>query len=517
MAEDLKVFPVKDLSQGIFSEVAPIQIPPGGAQPGTNNAIWLNGYLRPRPGMGLKYGGGSPAPAAVKSLPIYKSPNQPDILFRMRYDSISSYSLESLIAFSPEISTTWSLNAANLNQAPGGYHLPWCNFSNKMFIAGLVDTIAYNGPTFTVESQQPNAAFKIPKNAMIVAAGDSRLFIADHTNPDTNIRVPHRLSWSDFGAPYTWNGGEGAGTSGFLDLPRDSRAITGVVSNSAGLMVFTARETYFGVFVGLPEVYEIRGYTNNVGCLSHETIRSYKDGSYIWLGDDNVYMGAPGQQAIPIGDKIRIRMQQVCRLDWMYKSFAVIDHFNNLYHLVCPSSTTNDLTLMFTLNIKSGAWWEGNFPNFSLCCGAEFRPNDWKGEPIMSGAIGKVLDLGFEYRRDIGLPFSVDWVSGVVAADQISQGVKVASMQWVRSQAVRDGVESAQLDYKLYGSTGLDNWIETSVDQPQVFDGSNNNRAYSSGKIESENFYAKVSGISDTFPLIAKMEVGFVPTPGSVR
>lgn len=515
MASDLRIFPVKDLSQGIFSEVAPIQIPPGGAQPGTNNAIWLNGYLRPRPGMGLKYGGGS-GTTAIKSLPIYKQPNQPDTIFRMREDSPSSFTLDSLVAFTPS-STTWVQHASGRDQAVGAYHLPWCNFSNKLFIAGLEYTLGFNGAAFTVDSQQPNATFKIPKNAKIVAAGDSRLFIADHDNPDTNTRVPHRLSWSDFGAPYTWNGGTGGGTSGFLDLPRDSRDITGVVSNSAGLMIFTARETYFGVFVGPPEVYEIRGYTNNVGCLSHETIRSYKDGSYIWLGDDNVYMGAPGQQSIPIGDKIRIRMQKVCRLDWMYKSFAIIDHFNNLYHLVCPSVTTSDLTIMFTLNIKSGAWWESNFPNFSLCCGAEFRPNDWKGEPILSGALGKVLDLGFEYRSDIGLPFSVDWVSGVVASDQIAQGLATASMQWIRSQADRDGIESARLDYKLYGSTGLDNWIETLVDQPQTFDGSNNNRAYSSGKIESENFYAKVSGTSDSFPLIAKMEVGFVPTPGAVR
>lgn len=514
---DLKRFPIENLSQGILVDRNITQIPPGGAQ-SSLNFIWVDGYLRPRQGFGTRYSNGDANQniGYIFSIPVFTRPNLPDTLCRVNYTASLGLSFQVQSSFSSTTSI-WNTIASGFSQSAYGYHYPWCNFKNRLYVAGLAETHQFDGTFWvTLESQQTDIPLKCPSNANIVSSGDGRIFMADVVERGSGIRVAHRLCWSDLLRAQVWNGGDGGGSSGFIDLPRDSRAITGLVTATSGLMIFTAKDTYFGAFTGSPKVYDLRGVVNNVGCVSHETIRPYRDGAYIWLGDDNVYMGAPGQIPTPIGDKIRNRIKQKCRLDHMYKSFAVIDYDNNLYHLFTPdgpsateSGSVN--TRMFTCNLKTSSWWEAEV-GYAFYAASQFRESDWTSRMLTGGYQGLVCDMGFDYLNDLNLPIAGLWASGVISADKLfGQQAEQASFQWARVHAIRPDGTLDNVGFKFWGSQGLDQFRSVTP-AVQTLDSTDARKLATSERLDAENFYVEVSfATAQQCPHIARIDTGFIP------
>lgn len=513
--------PLDDLSGGVRSDVSTLQIPPGSCQPGSKNIYWTSGYLQPRPGMLNTFCASEATSGEIVSVIVSReyslaSNGYVDALSRIRKSS-GTYTYEKETGRNPQ---TW----ASPTIAPGCFTLPkgvphfsWDNFAGKTYVAGFQELIEISPSTGAalVHSFQSVNSLKPPQYPSIVVAGDQRLFLADCYDRMEGAYIPSRIYWSGSILPRVWRGGPGGGTSGYIDLPRNTKRITGVVASTAGLMVFTDNEVYFGYYAGIPLGYVFRGFINGVGCSSHETIKPYRDGSYIWLGGDNVYIGVPGQSPVAIGDKIRLRLREVCDESRLRESFAVLDMERNLYHLFVPSSSSpNGLLVGFTLNIRQGSWWENEFV-FPIKCGASIQLGLWDNRFLLGSTDSRVFDFNKEASLDISTPFPVDFTSGAITARTITGGAcEMASFQWARLHSLHNDVDPQQLDYTFWATIGLDNWTGQSSVDLQVVDGTPN-KVSSSARIQGEHFCLQLSS-SDArnFPPTSKIDLGFIPLAG---
>lgn len=513
-----------DLSSGIRSDISPLNIPLGGAQTGTTNLIWLNGFLRPRAGMGTTFAVSEPQLnlGEVRAMPIYRtysSPEYTDKLSRVRKQTSGGiYVFETEVSRNPQV---WSIPTTTVGafSAPRNYpHITWANFRGDLFIAGFNELLKFNpstGVTF-VHSAQPVGALKPPQSPGIVVAGDSRLFLADCYDQFETANVPGRLYWSDSLLPHVWNGGEGSGSSGYMDLPRNNRSITGLIVSSAGLVAFTDREMYLGYFVGMPKVYEFRGVTNGVGCVSHETIRPYRDGSYIWLGGDNVYIGVPGQMPVAIGDKIRNRLREIAVESRLREAFASIDIEQNLYHLYLPGSgSSSGLVKCLTCNIRSGSWWEADLSQ-SMKCTSEISLGPWDNRLLLGTTDCRCLELSYSTATDAGTVYPTTFKTGVIAVKTVfGQAAEIADFQWARVHATQEGLTSQELGFRFFGSIGLDNWLSDTAIQKQTVDGTPDH-VYASGRRSGENLYLELFTLdARQFPASSRIDLGMIPQGGT--
>ena len=516
-----RVFPLEDLSLGIDTSTSSVNAPPGSSQEGTNNLIWLNGFLRPRAGLTDKHAVSDASTGEVVSMPIYREYSSPasayiDKLARIRKNG-SSYTLETEVSINPQVWST--VSSGSLLSSPRGYpHITWTNFKGKLYIAGFDKLLEFSpgGGLVSVASQQAVTVLQPQQSPGIVAAGDARLFIADCYDQFSGQQVPGRVCWSDFNNARIWNGGEGGASSGSLDLPRLNRSVTGLAVGSSGLMIFTERETYLGSFVGSPKTYALGGYINNVGCVSHETIRAYRNGSYVWLGDDNVYIGAPGQMPQAIGDQIRLRIRKAVNLAELARSTAHIDIANNLYHLFLPAVGNSNLTKVFTFNFKKPGWWEGEL-TLPVKCSSELRLGPWEYDHLLGGTAGKCYTSSYSYSRDLTTNFEARFKTSVMSSKNLFQGrAELASYDWARVHASRPDNLTDSLSYVFWGSNGLDSWESKASLQTQDLDGSDDKIAVSQ-RLQKENFYLELYNTdARQFPFISRIEFGATPM-GNVR
>lgn len=516
-----RVFPIEDLSLGIDTSISSINSPPGSSQEGTNNLVWLNGFLRPRAGLTNKHAVNDNSTGEVVSMPIYREYSSPasayiDKLSRIRKNG-STYTFETETGINPQ---TWSVvTSGSLFNSPRGYpHITWTNFKGRLYIAGFSQLLEFTpgGGLVSVASQQPVTVLQPQQSPAIVAAGDARLFIADCYDQFGSQQVPGRVCWSDINNARIWNGGEGGASSGYFDLPRLNRSVTGMAVGSSGLLIFTERETYLGSFVGSPKTYALGGYINNVGCVSHETIRAYRNGAYVWLGDDNVYIGAPGQMPQPIGDQIRLRIRKVANLAELGRSVAHIDIANNLYHLYLPAAGNTNLTKVFTFNFKNPGWWEGELA-LPVKCTSELRLSPWSYDHLLGGTTGKCYTPDYAAAIDMTTPYEARLKTSVMSSKNLFQGrAELASYDWARVHASRPDNSTDSLSYTFWGSNGLDVWESKQALQTQNIDGTDDKVAVSQ-RLQRENFYLEIYNTdARQFPHISRIEFGATPM-GNVR
>lgn len=391
-----------------------------------------------------------------------------------------------------------------------------CNWKGQFwFTVGNGEMMYWDatGGLNTVASLQTDVSLQIFDKPRIVVAGDARLFIADCENESdgSGVRVPYRVGWCDMLNGGVWKGGVGDGSSGYVDLAKNSTPVTGLYYSNSSLLVFKPDSIYMGFSVGPPKQYDFKEIITGIGCVSHATIKLYREGLLCWLGDDNIYIGGFNRQPQVVGDRIRPRLREVIQLSSISKARAVIDRQNHIYHLFLPDAGDypGQVVRTFSINLKNGSWWEGAFnADINITDGMEYRDEPWSNQQLLANSDGRIFSYSFSNTSDLGTPFSTTWTSGVLSVKQFAKTSDQASFQMVRIISP-NALTSMAMQLSMSIGKGLDRF-ETSIYGTQTIDGTSN--LYTSGRPKSGET-AKISiftADSVHMPKIASIGVGAI-------
>lgn len=502
----LKVMGIQDLGHGLRTDVNLFDIPSGGCA-ACQNVIWSDGYLRARPGLAEIYGPYPFGGNSICHLALYSDFSANVTLMAVTRPTANTLNV---YKYSGGVWAAVSLGLAGDSNIP----ITSCNFKGYWYMTtGAGDLYRYDGTTWaSVQSLQSVARFKIFDRPRIVVAGDSRLFIAGcYTTNDGTASgsfVPYRVAWSDFLLGETWGGGTGGGSSGFVDLAQDSAPVSGLYYSNSSLLAFKPNSIYLGFSAGPPKTFDFRQFVSGVGCVSHQTIKRFREGQILWLGDDDIYLGGINANPIPLGSHIRPRIRSVVDLATISKSLAVIDQQNYLYHLLMPSSSTFRNSILFTVNLRNGSWWEGLLavPSINVGAACEFRQGPWRTRQLLGTADGKVHDFDLANTTDNGTAFNCSWRSGMAATRKLANNqTEQATLEHIRVQALYNAGASVNLS-ALIGD-GMDRMQSISFGSQTVnaiSDLMTSNRPFS-----GEHFQIVLESTGATMPQIAEFGVGF--------
>ena len=508
----LQYMQIPDVGLGLFTDVNPLQIPIGGASE-CSNVVWVNGFLQARPGLSTAY---TPAPNAdyVSHLNLYTDFSSTSQLMRLSRNGTTLSLYKHNGAWS---SLSGAIPGGSASVAPTS-----CNFKGQFFFTtGDGDLYYYDGTTLgTVQSLQSDANLQVYNKPRIVIAGDARLFLADCYNKadGTGTRVPYRVAWSDLLNPGVWQGGIGDGSSGCVDLPKDSTPVTGLYYQNSTIMVFKPNSIFLGFSVGPPAHYGFKEIVSGIGCVAHATIKRYREGIICWLGDDNVYVGGINRQPQAVGDRIRPRLRQVIQLSAIEKARAVIDRQNHIYYLFLPDGVdyVGKVVRFFAINLRNGSWWEGSFDAaIDITDGLEYRDAPWSNQQLLSTTDGRILSFDFANTADLGVPFSTSWTSGVMSVRQFFKETDQASFQMLRLVGP-NAASPTQMQLAVAVGKGLDRF-ESTIFGTQVIDGSSN--IYQSGRPKTgETAKLQISTTnSSSMPKLASIGLGAIPQGLNVK
>lgn len=491
-----------DLGKGLFTDTNLFDIPSGGCA-ACNNVLWLDGYLRARPGLSEVF------PSAPSSDPVCH------LDYYTNYQGISK--LMRVSRPSPTTLAVWAYSGGSWGLVASGLlgdssvPITSANFHGKWYMTtGVGPMYRYDGTSFvTVASLQSTARFKVFDAPRIVVAGDSRLFVADcYTSQDGSKtdRVPYRVAWSDTLNGESWGGGTGGGTSGFVDFAQDSTPITGLYYSNSSLMVFKPTSIYIGYVAVPPKTYDFRQFVSGVGCVSHQSIRSFKEGTIVWLGDDDIYLGGPNNSPQAAGSSVRPRIRAIVDLLSIEDAVAVLDRQNFFYHLFLPNLSDSTLKKLFSLNMRNGSWWEGEFSSFQVGCATEYRQGAWYPQYLLGGNNGKIAEFSMSNLTDLGQNFNCNWTSGMAAVRKLTGNkTEQAFLDHIRVQALSSGADRVTLG--AITGDGMDRLESISFGE-QVLDGASSVMT-SSRTYCREHFQIQVTGVSASFPKIAEIGVVF--------
>lgn len=489
---------------------------PLGAASACNNVVWYEGLLRVRDGHGWFLTGPD---------------GRPVIHIARHVDKDGSFKLLVLTGFTDSVAV-WHQNPGwallgNITTFDTSIETTSCCFAGvTYFTTGSNELYQYDGSAIaTVASTQPEAKFKPSQKPHHVTAGDSRIFVA-HVEKDGDT-LGYREEWCDRLNPKVWQGGVGGGSSKGLDFPKNSDPITATYAAGSNVLTFRSRETFLLEFVDYPYIYDIRGYFDGVGCIAPASIRPYRNGLLVWLGDDNVYVGAPGQAPQAIGDHIIPRMRKVCYLPNMHRCFAVLRPELHLYTLYCPDFYSGAFTRIFTVNLKNGSWWEGNITSgLAPTCAVSYRVDNWTTQHLIGGQDGNIYVIGAGFLGDYpDAAFPCSFTTGVIAARNIfGPEVEQAIAQQLRvmGEVRAAGAMDHFAGFTLEAGNGLDRFqsytFQTAgqTDQPI---GNVDGLLYTCERVTAENFKVTVSSSSEgeVFPLISQIILGLMPKEGQTR
>ena len=460
-----------DLSPGVFYDRHPMDIPLGGAS-AVNNLVWVDGYVRPRPGLTEAY------PVVDSNQVVHLSQFVPLIgSVRLMRVSVTASTTMHVHYYTASMGWQRVTPIGGIAAALDPTDTPKSvNFKGRWYIApGAIGIYEYDGTTFqplvtgiTDDTKKP---FDVPK---FLAATESRLFLANCLdNFSGGTRVPYRVAWCDFNNPKVWSTGSatGNGSARFIDLPNDSEPITGLYAGpNSTLLVFKARQVLLGEDVGSPLFWDFRMLQRGPGCVSAATIKEWRNGNVLCLGDDNVYIQVPGQIPQPVGDRIRPRLSQLAVAVDLRKSRAWIDRDNDLYTLVIPESSgasAGKVLRTFTLSLRNGGWWEGVYSigTDQVTDAYEFRDGVWQSKELIATEQGHIYESTFGVTTDAGNAIPTSWTSGVIRIPQLSGNqTEQASLQKLRIYAASGAVNMGaywgdnldRFNYKDFGSQVID-------------------------------------------------------------
>lgn len=500
-----------NLRPGMFADRHQRETPPGGAF-SCNNVVCLYGKLRKRPGTSE---------------------------YRPTGDTTPLYSLGGYVDFSGDrtlvratrtIAGDVELYAYNGGWASLGPAYPGAAVSDVLCSMGVNfkgqwyfptgssgPLVSYDGTTLTdVRAAQAAVGQKVPNAPRLVAALPERLIVADMEN-SLGDRVRYRLAWSAQLDADRWrndlSGDVGSGSAGFVDLADRTDPITALWASGDSILAFRARSIYQGDFVGPPLIYRFKELADGAGCISHLTLKEYRDGTLFWLGDDNVYAGQLNQKPIPIGNAIEPLIRDLVDRSRMECASAFVDQQRHFYHLFLPSKATGKNDLIFSYHIGDKSWWPGVFSGaagIDVTCTFGYRDSAWFFPLLIGTRTGDIQEYSLDQYADDGSAFPSVWESWLLSIDTVAQGTEMASFQEMRGYSEEGGIRLS-----LLHGDGLDRFQEQEFGL-QLFDGSSSvilgQRPY-----KSEHARARIEW-DDAFPQteICGFSIGAIPE-GKVR
>lgn len=473
-----------ELDKGVFYDRNPRLIPPGGAS-FSSNLIASSGKLKPRPGLVSAYATGQTDP--VNHLSRYSALDGSYALMRSQLDTGTGD-----VKIYAHNGTLWvDKTSGGAISASGSVDIypTSVNFQGKWFYTpGDGELLQWDGgvgDVITVESTQSDPDKKPFEKPRLIAANDARLFMADCLEETGTDRVPYRIAWSDFLLPNTWRGIVGAGSSGYRDLGGESSPITALYAEGDTLLVFKRRAIYLGRLVGGAAVYDFRRIVRGPGCVTQGSLREWKNGILVWLGDDNIYMGRIGQPPQPVGDPIENWIRANCDRTELEKSRAVVDFDEDLYHLFVPDAN-GDVIKILTLHLKNGSWWTGEIANtgIEVSDAHALDVGVWQSEQLIASNNGEIYQISFSALDDAGTAFTTRWESGIIGGDILTQN----RSEQVCIQTLRAFSESGSVSLSLEIGDGLDRFSAGGfAEQTQTFDAVQS-PLYVSGRATGEHF-----------------------------
>ena len=397
---------------------------------------------------------------------------------------------------------------------------------NWYFTTGDDDIFRWDGTNFLpLRTLQPDPDLQNPIGAKIITSNDARLFMANCVDPESGERVPYRIAWSGTLEDNRWGGSEyRSGTSTFLDLAGENEPITALYTSSDFVVVFKPRTIYIGRFVGAPQYYSFRRLVRGPGCVSHQTLVEYRDGLLIWLGDDNVYIGYPGQNPKPLGNAIEDRIREVADLCRMDEARAEIDRDNHIYTLYVPLKDElnphddNEFVQnykIFQCYIPTQAWFEGivQGADVNVTSSIETRTNWWTTRQYVSSFDGQIYAKDFEYFRDKDAPFSCSYTTGMFNYERMTNAAtQQADVQLLRVQATGGSV-----DLSLTVTNNLDR-EQTTTSKTQNSDGTGPLYVTMDKRRVAENFKITLSNEdASEFGKVAALSFSAIPEGDTMR
>ena len=423
---NLQYFRQWDLSRGLVADTNEIEIGPGGAT-ATSNFVWDRGYLRCRPGMAA-YGTQASTLREVWHIGrLLSSTGSSDLWIQIQGDGTTAY------IWKAAGGGTWSYVRDYVGGLSADRLVTGCSFNNEYFFClgeGELMVMTPAGTIAQLHASIATTALKPPQGPRLVAANSSHLFLADVVDRGTSTRVPYRIYWSDTLNARIWGSGVGAGVSGIVDLADEPDAITGLYVQNENLMVFKRRTIYYGQFVGPPVFYTFRRGVSGIGCVSAATIKEWKDGAVIWLGDDGVYIGGFGRTPQLVSSAINPRIRSTVSLSRLKQARALLDADLGFYHLFLPDIVPDyPVNKIFTLNLNNGSWWEGRLGGtFDVKATSDFSGgwvygstvNDfWNRTKLIAGTNGTLYYFG-DWVSDAGTAISCSWTSGYIPSHDLA-------------------------------------------------------------------------------------------------
>ena len=511
--------PLGNLHQGIISDVNPVEAPVGSCVVGTNNVVWVDGFLRSRAGFQVAYP--RPSTDRIHKLLVHQDRAGNNLLCAITLNSTTG--IGTFYKFVTVTSLWTVVGTIPDGQVNVAFPMTFCNFAGVTYFTTGQGDIWYFDPQHylgtvvlgTLTSLQPLPTFKPPESVKILVAGDARLIAANYYWD--GLDTPYGVAWSDFLGPKTWGGAiaNQGGDSGGTALPKNSDPITGMYVNSSVLTVFRPREIYIGVEVGSPATYKVSCFDQGPGCVAHATIQPYRDGAIVWLGDDNVYIGAPGQQPIPLGDHIRLRIRQVSSLGLLAQAKALLDYDHQLYTLFLPDATTGLNTKLFTCNLRNGSWWEGAVADLGMAItdAIAYRSNPWQTLNLVGTSDGRILQYSLGYSQDDQTTFPCNWTSSILPVRNFfgpeHEQASIQTLRVIGKLAAPSPVE--QVTFSLQHGNGIDHMATTNFTPNQVLGGDPNALLMAYERVTAEFFQLTIGATSGSlFPLVAQVELGAI-------
>lgn len=428
--QDIRWYTQWTLNKGLFSNMHQVDIPMDGAS-AINNFIYRDGFLRSRPGT-LKiltpYEHGS---EGVGHIGLFPRTDTDPLNVVCTLSGTVPYDLNIRVGYPWPAPVTYTLADA----VPFTRQLSHAHFKDEYYIApGEEDilVILSDGTVEPLGARQSNNILKPPGRPRYVTSNDGRLWLANTLNGPSysgtpyTTRVPYRVHCSDFLREDVWNGGIDGGSSRYWDLAGEPDPITGIWASGEAVIVFKRRAIYTGQFVGPPRIYDFARTSRGVGCISHQTIREWRNGILVWLGDDNVYMGSIGQKPQAVGGAISERLRSLALIGGfsnLRMARALIDPIKDFYHLFFAGSASNTFDKVLSLDLTTGAWFEGTLPSGMQIWAAnsavqgdydDINTTDfWNNNLQLGCSDGRILKFDWDTATDDTVAMTLTYTTGI--------------------------------------------------------------------------------------------------------
>lgn len=504
--QTIRPYTIWTLDKGLFNDRHEIDIPPQGCQQ-VNNLIFLDGFLRPRAGYTEVFPTGDTTPCYhINQFSPLVGDSE---LMRATLDGSGDVRVYRYAASWAQIGTIPGGNTSGGAATSVNFNGEW------LLCPGDEDLHFYDGTTFdNVDTRQPDPLLQPPASPKLIAANDARVFVANVIDADPGVgRVPYRIAWCDTLNVNVWGGGFGAGSSAIVDLAGENDPITALYASSDIVIVFKPRTIYIGNFVGPPQFYAFRRLVRGPGCIAQSTLKQYRDGLLVWLGDDNVYAGLPGQRPQPIANAIEDRIRETVELSDISRTRAVIDRDNHLYTLYFPLAGSSTVCKIFTCNLLNFSWWEGQLtcPQLDVLDGFTYRSGPWTEEILVGARNGKIFEKRLDLFQDNDTDYPTDFITTTLSYERLTQGsTQQSDVQLVRTHAIpaTAPATTSGVDFSIVWGNSLDRFIEKPLGR-QMVDGVS--KLYVPFRQTSEHFKIRMQNeIARDHPFIVGLGVGII-------